>query len=302
MWEAQLLAKIDKIKEIAKQTGEWILCTSLLPPWHSWKYLCPRRSRANDAIGWMYRAVISSRSSNSCRERKEFFKNAFHNTRVSQAIFCRFDREAQDDSKQKEENEWSYFTVDPESVPQAEGVLFAFFSHVHVLVDTVSHLPHVTQSGLNMKLLTLKFNGCIIYIQMSWFVFFLSTDSVFDFPSCQKLLLNLHDTVKSLLLLFILRLSSSSLRSAVTFWCYSLLPCCLPLSISYFPGDGEVVLSLAAGSDDQVTLVQGLHHLLRLVETDIVEVGVGDHTLYICWREKGERKEQANIIRTVTWK
>lgn len=96
--------------------------------------------------------------------------------------------------------------------------------------------------------------------------------------------------------------SSSSLHSAVTFWCYSLLPCCLPLSISYFPGDGEVVLSLAAGSDDQVTLVQGLHHLLRLVETDIVEVGVGDHTLYICWREKGERKEQANIIRTVTWK
>lgn len=302
MWEVQLLAKIDKIKEIAKQTGEWILCTSLLPPWHSWKYLCPRRSRANDAIGWMYRAVISSRSSNSCRERKEFFKNAFHNTRVSQAIFCRFDREAQDDSKQKEENEWSHFTVDPESVPQAEGVLFAFFSHVHVLVDTVSHLPHVTQSGLNMKLLTLKLNGCIIYIQMSWFVFFISTDSVFEFPSCQKLLLNLHDTVKSLLLLFILRLSSSSLHSAVTFWCYSLLPCCLPLSISYFPGDGEVVLSLAAGSDDQVTLVQGLHHLLRLVETDIVEVGVGDHTLYICWREKGERKEQANIIRTVTWK
>lgn len=173
MWEVQLLAKIDKIKEIAKQTGEWILCTSLLPPWHSWKYLCPRRSRANDAIGWMYRAVISSRSSNSCRERKEFFKNAFHNTRVSQAIFCRFDREAQDDSKQKEENEWSYFTVDPQSVPQAEGVLFAFFSHVHVLVDTVSHLPHITQSGLNMKLLTLKLNGCIIYIQMSWFVFFI---------------------------------------------------------------------------------------------------------------------------------
>lgn len=63
-----------------------------------------------------------------------------------------------------------------------------------------------------------------------------------------------------------------------------------------------MVLSLAAGSDDQVTLVQGLHHLLRLVETDIVEVGVGDHTLYICWREKGEHKEQANIIRTVTWK
>lgn len=70
------------------------------------------------------------------------------------------------------------------------------------------------------------------------------------------------------------------------------MPCCLPLSISYFPGDGEVVLSLAAGSDDQVTLVQGLHHLLRLVETDIVEVGVGDHTLYICWREKGNAKNR----------
>lgn len=53
-----------------------------------------------------------------------------------------------------------------------------------------------------------------------------------------------------------------------------------------------MVLSLAAGSDDQVTLVQGLHHLLRLVETDIVEVGVGDHTLYICWREKGNAKKR----------
>lgn len=302
MWEVQLLAKIDKIKEIAKQTGEWILCTSLLPPWHSWKYLCPRRSRANDAIGWMYRAVISSRSSNSCRERKEFFKNAFHNTRVSQAIFCRFDREAQDDSKQKEENEWSYFTVDPESVPQAEGVLFAFFSHVHVLVDTVSHLPHVTQSGLNMKLLTLKLNGCIIYIQMSWFVFFLSTDSVFDFPSCQKLLLNLHDTVKSLLLLFILRLFFllppfschilmllfiallfASIHFLLSRWRWGgSLPCCWVWWSSH-PGPGSPSSS-PPGWNWYCGSWGGRSHALYMLE------------------RKGERKEQANIIRTVTWK
>lgn len=60
--------------------------------------------------------------------------------------------------------------------------------------------------------------------------------------------------------------------------------------VSYFPGDGEVVLSLAAGSDDQVSLIQGLHHLLCLVETDIVKVGVGDHTLDICWRDRKNRR------------
>ena len=55
----------------------------------------------------------------------------------------------------------------------------------------------------------------------------------------------------------------------------------------YLPGDGEVVLSFAAGSDDQVSLVQGLHHFLCLVEADVVEVWVGDHTLYIRWRGRG---------------
>lgn len=54
--------------------------------------------------------------------------------------------------------------------------------------------------------------------------------------------------------------------------------CCL---FSYLPGDGEVILSLAAGSDDQVSLVQSLHHFLSLVKADVVEVGVGDHTFYI---------------------
>lgn len=57
-------------------------------------------------------------------------------------------------------------------------------------------------------------------------------------------------------------------------------------SFSYLPSDGEMVLSLAAGSDDQVSLVQGLHHFLRLVKTDVVEVGVGDHTLYIRYKQK----------------
>lgn len=78
-----------------------------------------------------------------------------------------------------------------------------------------------------------------------------------------------------------LRLLSSSTHSL----CYT------PTSVSYFPGDCEVVLSLAAGPDDQVSLVQGLHHLLCLVKTYIVEVGVGNNTLYICWR-KTECKKQ----------
>ena len=84
--------------------------------------------------------------------------------------------------------------------------------------------------------------------------------------------------------------------TSTTLWSnlLNLRPCIFPSilldrdtpSVSYFPGDGEVVLSLAARSDDQVSLVQGLHHLLRLVETNIVEVGVGYHTLYIGWRDK----------------
>lgn len=58
--------------------------------------------------------------------------------------------------------------------------------------------------------------------------------------------------------------------------------------VLYLPGDSEVVLSLAAGPDDQVALVQGLHHLLCLVEADVVEVGVGDHTLDVRWRRRGD--------------
>lgn len=47
-----------------------------------------------------------------------------------------------------------------------------------------------------------------------------------------------------------------------------------------------MILSLAAGPDDQVSLVQRLHHFLSLVKTDVVEVWVGDHTFYISYREK----------------
>lgn len=65
--------------------------------------------------------------------------------------------------------------------------------------------------------------------------------------------------------------------------------------LSYLPGDCEVVLSLAAGPDDQISLVQGLHHLFCLVETDIVEVGVGDHTLYVCWRKRGNTGQQCKV-------
>lgn len=39
----------------------------------------------------------------------------------------------------------AYFIIDPQSVPQAERILFAFFSHVHMLVDTISHLQNITQ-------------------------------------------------------------------------------------------------------------------------------------------------------------
>lgn len=88
-------------------------------------------------------------------------------------------------------------------------------------------------------------------------------------------------------LLFTLHLFTSFIHSVKL---YSSSLCCAPPSVSYLPGDGEVVLSLAAGSYDQVALVQGLHHLLCLVETDIVEVGVGDHTLYIRWRDRQKVK------------
>lgn len=57
-----------------------------------------------------------------------------------------------------------------------------------------------------------------------------------------------------------------------------------------------MILSLAAGPDNQVSLVQGLHHLLSLVETDVVEVGVGDHALYIRYRK---RKQWASVSKYV---
>ena len=66
------------------------------------------------------------------------------------------------------------------------------------------------------------------------------------------------------------------------------LPACLPAQGPDLPGDGEVVLSLAAGSDHHVSLVHGLHHLLGLPEVDVVEGGVGDHTLDVGWWGEGE--------------
>ena len=94
-----------------------------------------------------------------------------------------------------------YLAVDPEGVPQAEGVLLALLPHVDMLVDALGHLP----------------------------------------------------------------------------------------------GDRQVVLPLAAGPDDEVALVHGLHHLLRLLEVDVVERRVGDHALdvrYAACRGEGERWER----------
>ena len=67
------------------------------------------------------------------------------------------------------------------------------------------------------------------------------------------------------------------------------MQCLHPGVLEYLPGDREVVLPLAAGPDDQVSLVQGLHHLLRLLEADVVEAWVGDHTLDVGCRERNRR-------------
>lgn len=66
-------------------------------------------------------------------------------------------------------------------------------------------------------------------------------------------------------------------------------------AISHLPGDSEVVLSLAAGPDDQVSLVQCLHHLLCLVEADIVEVWVGDHSLDVRCRREWTRRGPVRV-------
>lgn len=69
----------------------------------------------------------------------------------------------------------------------------------------------------------------------------------------------------------------------------------LNCSLFYLPGDGEVVLSLAAGPDDQVSLVQRLHHLLCLVEADVVEVWVGDHTLDVRCRRRVDSGRSVSV-------
>lgn len=63
----------------------------------------------------------------------------------------------------------------------------------------------------------------------------------------------------------------------------------------YLPGYSEVVLSLAAGPDNQVSLVQGLHHLLCLVEADVVEVWVGDHALDVRCRRRGDTGRSVSV-------
>lgn len=47
-----------------------------------------------------------------------------------------------------EENEL-YFCIDPERVSQAERILFALLSDVHVLVDAVGHLHDTRVEGLS---------------------------------------------------------------------------------------------------------------------------------------------------------
>lgn len=53
-------------------------------------------------------------------------------------------------------------------------------------------------------------------------------------------------------------------------------------AITDFPGHCQVVLALAAWSDNHITLVHGLHHLFCLLEIDIMEGWVCDHSLDVC--------------------
>lgn len=57
-----------------------------------------------------------------------------------------------------------------------------------------------------------------------------------------------------------------------------------------------MVLSLAAGPDDQVSLIQGLHHLLCLVEADVVKVWVGDHTLDVRCRRQSDTRRLVSVF------
>lgn len=49
------------------------------------------------------------------------------------------------------EGKTAYVSIDPESVPQAERVLFAFFSHIHMLVDAFGHLQNTPQLDWDMS-------------------------------------------------------------------------------------------------------------------------------------------------------
>lgn len=56
-------------------------------------------------------------------------------------------------------------------------------------------------------------------------------------------------------------------------------------AISNLPSNSQVVLSLTAGPDDHISLVHGLHHLLCLLEVDVMERWVGYHPLDVGYRE-----------------
>lgn len=56
--------------------------------------------------------------------------------------------------------------------------------------------------------------------------------------------------------------------------------------IRHLPRHSQVVLPFTAGSNHHITLVHGLHHLLRLFEIDVVEGRMSNHTLYVSYKEK----------------
>lgn len=39
----------------------------------------------------------------------------------------------------------AHLIVDPESMSKAEGILFALLTHIHMLIDPISHLPRDRQ-------------------------------------------------------------------------------------------------------------------------------------------------------------
>lgn len=68
----------------------------------------------------------------------------------------------------------------------------------------------------------------------------------------------------------------------------------------YLPGDRQVVLTFAARPDHHITLIHRLHHLLCLLEVNVVERWVGNDTLNISYKKEKDdhvhNSDQLNLL------